>query len=179
MAAGKMNIKIWVVVPILVITAWLLGSVSHGRAETMKCRSSGNVVKMEVIPIPDVEGHAIGVIKRDGLAFFEGGEVATFNALATFDAIGGKGAQAQGYILFTFVDGSSIITTFRQPMEPDPGGKFTWDSKFTGEILKGTGRFLGIKGSLSGTGKQFKPEKGELTGKSFNDWTLTCTLPGK
>jgi hypothetical protein len=179
MAAGKMNIKIWVVVPILVITAWLLGSVSHGRAETMKCRSSGNVVKMEVIPIPDVEGHAIGVIKRDGLAFFEGGEVATFNALATFDAIGGKGAQAQGYILFTFVDGSSIITTFRQPMEPDPGGKFTWDSKFTGEILKGTGRFLGIKGSLSGIGKQFKPEKGELTGKSFNDWTLSYTLPGK
>ncbi len=49
--------------------------------------------------------------------------------------------------------------------------------KNTGEILKGTHRFEGIKGSLSGEGKQFKTEKGDLGGKTTNDWTFTYTLP--
>jgi len=119
------------------------------------------------------------LFSADALAFFEGGEVVPFKAFSTSNQIAGKQGLAQGYLSFTFVDGSSIITSFRQTNEPDPEGKFAWYNKFTGEILKGTGRFEGIKGSLSGDGKQFKPEKGELAGKSTNDWIFTYTLPSK
>ena len=179
MATKKINITVWGLTGILVITAWLLGSVTHARTETMKCQTSGNMVKREVIPIPGVDGHALNISMRDGLAFFEQGEVSLFKAFASGYGITGKGGQAQGYFSFTFVDGSSIIATFRQTAEPDPEGKFAAYNKFTGEILKGTGRFEGIKGSLSGDGKQFKPEKGELSGKSNNHLTFTYTLPPK
>jgi hypothetical protein len=176
MAAKK---SMWALFGILAISAWVLGSAVPAGAETMKCKTSGNTVKMEVMPIPDVEGHTIVMGIRDGLAFFEDGEIATYKAFTTSDAIRGKGVLSQGYLLFTFVDGATIITSFRQAQEPDPEGKFAWFFKSTGEVLKGTGRFEGIKGSLSGTGKQLKPEKGDLTGKSTTDLTFTYTLPSK
>jgi hypothetical protein len=74
---------------------------------------------------------------------------------------------------------TTVITSFHQTSTPDPEGKFAWVSKLTGEILKGTGRFEGIKGNLSGEGKQFKPEKGDLVGKSTVNYTFTYTLPSK
>jgi hypothetical protein len=169
----------WVFWVILLISGWILGSAILAGAETMNCKTSGNSVKREVMQIPDVEGHTIVMGIRDGLAFFEDGEVATFRNFHTADVIAGKGVLTQGYQIFTFVDGSTMITSFRQTQEPDPGGKLAWLTKATGEILKGTGRFEGIKGSLSGTGKQFKPEKGDLTGKSAGNWTITYTLPPK
>jgi hypothetical protein len=176
-----MTIKksMWVLFGICVISAWVFGSTIQAGAETMKCQTSGIMVKREVIPIPGVEGHTLNISMRDGLAFFEQGEVSLFKAFASGYGITGKGGQAQGYFSFTFVDGSSIITSFRQTSEPDSEGKFASYNKFTGEILKGTSRFEGIKGSLSGDGKLFKPEKGELSGKSNNHLTFTYTLPSK
>jgi hypothetical protein len=64
-------------------------------------------------------------------------------------------------------------------MEPDPAGKFAPYSKYTGDVVKGTGRFEDIKGSLSGDGKQFKPDSGELSDKSTNNWTFTYTRLSK
>ena len=171
--------SMWVLFGILVISVWVLGYVAQVGAETLKCRTSGNIVKMESIPIPDVEGHRISLGLRDGLAIFENGEVASYKAFSTSDAIAGKGGRAQVYALFVFVDGSTIITSCQQVNEPDPEGKFAQNSKITGGILKGTGRFEGIKGSLSGEGKQLKPEKGELTGKSTFSYIFTYTLPQK
>ena len=171
--------SMWVLFGILAISAWVLGSAIQAGAETLKCKTSGNAVKMERISIPDVEGHTMNLMMRDGLAFFEDGEVVAYKSFSTWDGISGKRGRAQGYLLFPFVDGSTIITSFHQLLEADPEGKVAYYTKSTGEILKGTGRFEGIKGSLSGTGKQFKPEKGELTGKATSDYTFTYTLPSK
>jgi hypothetical protein len=164
---------------ILVISAWALGSAVQVGAETLKCKTSGIMVKNEGIPIPDVDGHRISLGLRDGLAFFEDGEVAAFKAFSTSDTTAGKQGLSQGYLLFNFVDGSTVITSFRQTSKLDPEGKFGSVSELTGEILKGTGRFEGIKGGLSGQGKQFKLEKGELSGKSTINYTFTYTLPPK
>jgi len=177
MAAKK---SMWVLFGILLISVLFFGPAIQAAAETMRCKTSGNSVKREVMPIPDVEGHTIVMGMRDGLAFFEDGEVGTYKNFTVADVIAGKGVLTNGYQLFTFVDGSTIITSFRQPQEPDPEGKFSWLIKSsTGEIRRGTGRFEGIKGSISCTGKQFKPEKGDLTGKSAIDCTFTYTLPSK
>ena len=40
------------------LSIWIFGSVIQAEAETMKCKASGNAVKREVMPIPDVEGHS-------------------------------------------------------------------------------------------------------------------------
>jgi hypothetical protein len=164
---------------ILVTSAWVLGFAFQAGAETLKCQTSGNAVKMERMAIPDIEGHTINMEMRDGLTFFADGEVAILKSFATWDGIEGRGGWAQGYSLFTFIDGSTIFISFNQLREADAYGRFAYYCKNTGEILQGTGRFEGIKGSLSGTGKQFKPEKGELTGKATSDWTFTYTLPPK
>jgi hypothetical protein len=177
--ATKKPIILWSLVNILIVAVWLLVVVTQAGAETMKAKSSNNMVKMEAVPIGDVPAHHIGVGIRDGLAFFEGGEVSALKTFLTWDLIGRKGGLVQGYSLFTFVDGSTINTTVRQEYEPDPEGRFTWNIKFTGQIVKGTGRFEGIKGTLSGTGKRFKTEKGELMGKQAQDWTFIYTLPPK
>ena len=177
--AKKKSMILWSLVNILIIAVWLLVVVTQAGGETMKARSSNNMVKIEAIPIGDVDAHHIGVGTRDGLAFFESGEVATLKSFNTWDLFGGKGGLVQGYSLFTFVDGSTIITTLRQEFEPDLDGKFTWNISSTGQIVKGTGRFEGIKGTLSGTGKRFKTEKGELMGKVAQDWTFIYTLPPK
>jgi hypothetical protein len=171
--------SMWILFGMLIITAWILDSAIPAGAETMKCRTSANMVKWEAIPIPDVDGHRISLNLRDGLAFFEDGEVALFKASSTSDTIAGKEGRSQGYLLFTFVDNSTVITSFFQTSKPDPAGKFGWVSELKGEILKGTGRFEGIKGSLSGEGKQLKIEKGELAGKSTINYTFTYTIPSK
>ena len=164
---------------ILMISTWVVGYSIQAGAETLKFRTAGKMVQSEGLSIPDVEGHRISLGLRDGLAFFEDGEVAIFKAFSTTDGIAGKESLSQGYLLLTFVDGSTIIASFRQTSDPDPEGKLASYSKLTGEILKGTGRFEGIKGNSSGEGKQFKPEKGELSGKSTISYTLTYTPPSK
>jgi len=171
--------SIWILFGILLISVWILGSVVQVGAEAMKCKNFGYAVKREVFQIPDVEGHSINMLMRDGLAFFEDGEVVTFKSFTMSDVIAGKKVLNNGYQLFTFVDGSTIITSYRIEQEPDPEGKFSWLYKGTGEIRKGTGRFEGIKGSISIIGKQFKAEKGDLTGKSASECTFTYTLPSK
>ena len=42
---------------IIMLSIWIFGSAIQAEAETMKCKVSGNVVKREVMPIPDVECH--------------------------------------------------------------------------------------------------------------------------
>ncbi len=51
-------------------------------------------------------------------------------------------------------------------------------AKASAEIIKGTGRFEGIKGTVSATGKNFLATKEEAA-RAFNDVTLTYTLPTK
>jgi hypothetical protein len=171
--------SLWILFGILVISAWVLGSAIQAGAETLKCKTSGNSVKREAAQIPDVEGHTININLREGVAFFENGEIAGLKSSSTWDGISGKRGQSQGYAVYTFIDGSMLIISFLQLLEADQEGKVAYNTKSTGEILKGTGRFEGIKGTVSGTGKQLKAEKGEPTGKTANDWTFTYTMPTK
>src|SRR4030043_317537 len=122
--------SMWILFGILVISAWVLGSVMPGHAETMKCRTAG------VVP--------------------------------------GKSSQAIGYTIFTFEDGSTFVQRFQRLQGSDK----TLPAQVASELIKGTGRFEGIKGSASGTGKRPPEVKGEAK-KYFSDMTFTYTLPTK
>ena len=115
--------SIWVLFGILVISAWVLGSAIQAGAETMKLRNAGAVTKVETIPVSDEEGHALGVQVGEGLGFFETGEIAKMRAHSLYDLIPGKGTQMIGYTIYTFDDGSTIVTRFQKLLDFDPSGK--------------------------------------------------------
>ena len=168
--------SMWVLFGILVISAWVLGSAIQAGAETMKCRTAATATKDERIPVSDEEGHVLGLQIMEGLAFFENGEIAKMRSHAIYDCIPGKGAQAIVYTIYTFEDGSTIVTRDPTINGSDKSGNLS--AKVTGELIKGTGRFEGIKGTVSATGKNFPASKEEAA-RTTNDFTFTYTLPTK
>jgi len=162
---------------LFVIGIWSIGAVPQGVAETLSYKFFFPVTQREMIPIGDVEGHGVGFLVRQGAVFLENGEMAWGKAVVLFDMIKGSGPFDQ-YSTLTFQDGSTIITRTKGISEASPAGvsrAATW----TGEIITGTGRFEGIKGTGTSSAKLLPPEKGELGGKSLGEGTLTYTLPKK
>ncbi len=171
--------SMWVLFGIFVISVWVLGSTIEARAETMKYKYYTWVIKSESVPISDMEGHDVGFVMRGGFFVFENGEVATANQVATFYYIKGAG-PFMSYITIYFADGSTIIIKNQGKM----AGASTGSPSLvvgTSEITKGTGRFEGIKGTQTQGDKPkvFPLEKGEVFPKSYQEGTITYTLPTK
>ena len=177
MATRKMNSTILGIIGILVVVVWLLGPVTQAMAETMKYKFLGHVTKREDIPVGDLEGHLVGLAVIDGVAVFENGEMAPFKGIVFFDVIKGKGSFDK-YTIITFGDGSRITTKLRGTTGVT-SGEAASSAALTGEIIKGTGRFDGIKGTATSSLKILPPEKGELGGKRIGEATITYTLPSK
>jgi hypothetical protein len=78
------------------------------------------------------------------------------------------------YNTITFADGSTIIIKSQGTI----GGSFI-SGGFTSEIIKGTGRFAGSKGTLTAKIKYLPLEKGEVGPKGIGEGTLNYTLPSK
>ncbi len=170
--------SLWVLIGIILISAWILGSAIRAGAETMKCRTAGIVVKDETLSVGYEEGHVLGLQTTEGLAFFEDGEIATFRSTLVYDrydkVVPGRSSQAIGYTVFTFKDGSTFVQRFQRLQGPDK----TIPAQVVSEFMKGTGRFEGIKGSISGTSKRAPEVKGEAK-RYVSDMTFTYTLPSK
>lgn len=160
-----------------VIVIWSIGVTPQVVAETLTYKFFFPTTQREMLPIGDVDGHGVGLIVRQGAVFLENGEMAWGKAVVLFDMIKGAGSFDQ-YSTLTFQDGSTIITRTKGTTEATPAGVPT-EAKWTGEIIKGTGRFEGIKGTGASRAKQLPPEKGELGGKALGEGTLTYTLPNK
>jgi hypothetical protein len=161
----------WVLFGILVISTWVLGSAIPAGAETMNYKFYTWVIKVENVPIGDVEGHTMGVTVRNAFYVFENGEVATANAVAIGDTIKGAG-QFTMYVTIIFADGSTIIRKDQGTVGREAG---SWSS----EITKGTGRFEGIKGTHVAKAKYLPVEKWETGPKGIGEGTFTYTLPSK
>jgi hypothetical protein len=165
-----------ILISILIIAAWLLGSVTQAVAETKKWRYVGYFQKAEIQPVGDVEGHYLAIFEFRGLAFVDG-EVAIVSGVAYGDFVKGVG-PATNYVKYVFDDGSTMETINRfKATAPDAKTSLWEDGK--GEFTKGTGRFAGIKGSLSWTGKRLTGFSKETKGEHFCDGTITYTLPPK
>jgi len=161
----------WVLLSVFVAT-WFLSPVPQTMAETWKVKVFQHTTKMEGAPIPNAEGHIVGVIVREGVSIYDNGELAWVKTVTIGDFIKGVGPFSF-YAITTFEDGSTI-TGYAKGTSGGP------TSQFTGEIIHGTGRFQGIKGtSISTSMKNLPPEKGEILGKSIGELTITYTLPPK
>jgi hypothetical protein len=124
------------------------------------------------VPVGDVEGHTIGYAMRGAFLVFENGEIATINHVATTDYINGVGPFMQ-YVTIKFPDGPTIMVKSQGTIAA--AGAMV----YTSEIIKGTGRFEGIKGTQSEKGSSLPLELGEAYPKRYGEGTLTYTLPSK
>ncbi len=163
--------SMWVFVSILAISGWVLGSATQVGAETMNFKLYTYVTKGEIVPIDDVEGHIVNLLVRRSFYAFENGEVAIVSAVSTGDFIKGSG-PFMNYLNIAFPDGSTMIVKGQGTIGGGAGG---WKS----EIIKGTGRFTGIKGTLTSKAKYLPLEKGEVGAKGYGEGTITYTLPSK
>jgi hypothetical protein len=168
----------WILFGILVISALVLGSAIYVGAETLSYKLYTWVIKSETVPIGDVEGHTVALTVRGSFYVFENGEVATGYAVVSGDRIGVVGSYSQ-YTTVTFSDGSTII---RKDQGTTGGGTTPGVYRaggFTSEIIKGTGRFEGIKGTHAAKLKYLPIEKWEAGPKGIGEGTFTYTLPSK
>ncbi len=164
-------------VSIFVIGIWLLGSVPQAMAETMNYKYFNHLTKIEVKSIPNAEGHTVSLWEREGVIILESGELAWSKTIGFTDFIKGAGTIIT-YTTLTFQDGSTIMQHRKGTVGATSAGVSS-SAKQTGEIIHGTGRFQGIKGTMTTSAKLLPPEKGELGGKSLGEGTMVYTLPSK
>ena len=169
--------SMWVLFGILVISTWVLGSAIQVGAETLNYKTYHYVAKAESSLIGDTEEHLVGFNIRRGFAVFENGEIGTIIAVITSDGVRNSG-QFMQYVTLTFADGSTIIYKSQGTFGSPAAGSYT-AAGWTSEIIKGTGRFEGIKGTSASKAKYLPVEKGELAPKGISENTLTYTLPSK
>ena len=177
MKKNKMTIAILGCIGIFLISALILVPAAQAGEITSKHKIAAPIIKIEVVPVPDVAKHVIGVLERRGVAIYENGETAAYHSRLTFDSIKGQGASFSGYCDISFPDGSISMTKFKGTAPMVEGKKII---KGTGEYIKGTGRFEGIKGKVSFTGKYVTPyTKDKTKGDAVLEVTSTYTLPKK
>ena len=167
----------WVLFGILVISAWVLGSAIPAAAETLNYKFYSWVKKAETVAIADAEGHIVNLTVREAFVVFENGELGIGTYVSTSDFTKGAGPFMQ-YATITFADGSTIIRKDQGTFGAPVAGSAT-AAAFKSEIIKGTGRFEGIKGTATMKGKYLPVEKGEPGQKGYGEGTLTYTLPSK
>jgi hypothetical protein len=170
--------SLWILFGTFVISTWILGSPIQAGAETMNFKVYNWVTKRETVPVADVEGHALGLTVRNAYFIFENGEVATSISVGTHDYINGKGPFMQ-YVTLTFQDRSTIIIKSQGTVGAPVAGTPTVGGYTGSEIIKGTGRFEGIKGSLTLKVKYLPVEKWEVGPKGYGEGTITYTPPPK
>jgi hypothetical protein len=175
MAARK---SMWVLFGILVISAWVLGSAIQVGAETLNYKFYTYVIKQEDVPVGDVEGRNVGIRVRGAFYVFEKGEIATTNSVNTQDLVKGSGPY-MGYATINFEDGSTIIMKSQGTTTGRAPGRSYATGEFTSEIIKGTGRFEGIKGTERAKAKYLPLIKGDPGSRGYGEGTITYTLPTK
>jgi len=168
----------WRIIGILLIAVSLLLPATQAGAKSMKYKIAGYLTKVEWIAVPDVEKHVVALYERRGVAIYENGETAAYHTRGMSESIKGE-SSFHGYSDYLFEDGSTIMTEYTGTMWYPPGKKLR-SLKGTGKYIKGTGRFEGIKGKVSFTGKIVAPyTKDKTKGENVVDVTGNYTLPKK
>jgi hypothetical protein len=174
---NKMTIANLGCICIFLIEALLIVTAAQAGEITVKYKIVASITKIEFLPVPDMKGHVIGALERNGVVIYENGETAAYQSMIMFDSIKGQEASWSGYSILTFADGSK---TFEKSQGTEPEVKGKKIIKGTGDFIKGTGRFEGIKGKTSFAGKYVTPYTRDKTkGDIVVDVISIYTLPKK
>jgi len=161
---------------VFVLTGFL-PMITEAGAETMNFKLVSMIEKRERVKVTQTEGVMIGVLDRKGLSIFDNGEIATTSCRGTFDSKKGF----QGYSSMIFEDGSTLVLYWKGPTSQSrpAGGKY-WQYTMAVEYAEGTGRFKGIQGKGTYTGKEPQwDEDYKAKGVTYYQFTGTYTLSSK
>ena len=139
-----------------------------------KSRTLYHFVKTAVMEAPDVPGHIIGIVDASGLYFPDTGELASWSSKISVDLINGTGTH-QIYWVQTFEDKSSMVAHGKGVTSARPEGTSTFEGTYT--YIGGTGRFAGVKGGGSYTGKRLAPVSQGAPADAFSENVSAYTLP--
>jgi len=171
----KRTIMISILTLVMLVAFGLAGT--QAKAETVKFTVTNHITKVEALPVPDVEGHVLLLVERRGVAVFKDGSAAAYHSKITADLTKYHG-PAQGYSELTYPDGSKSMTKWQLTLKI-PAGKKLATFKGKGHYIKGTGRFEGIKGTISFNGNYVTPYGKETKGDIVVNVTGTYKLPSK
>ena len=166
--------KRWAVVYVTLLSmAVVLVPMTQAADEKMTGRIIQHATKTEIFEVGDVPGHILGAGQHAGLITYSTGEIGTIMVTFYFDYVKGKGSFSN-YLVATFRDGSTQVTTGNGTATPVDGGKRTaWEG--TIECISGTGKWEGMKGTGTFKGERIGDMK---TGAdSYVDFTLNCKKP--
>jgi hypothetical protein len=170
------KISVTLIFAFFVVTG-ILPLITEAGAEPMNFKLVSMIEKMERVKVTETQGVMIGVLDRKGLSIFENGEIATTSCRGTFDSKKGF----QGYSSMIFEDGSTLVLYWKGPTSQSrpAGGKY-WEYTMAVEYLQGTGRFKGVQGKGTYTGKAPQwDEDYKAKGFTYYQFSGTYNLPSK
>jgi len=160
----------------LAISTLLFGVALPAGAETLNYKAYVWMNREDIGVVDEAEGHTVSLAQRGGFYVLDNGEIATIKRLSLNDSTREAGVSTI-YETIKFADGSTIMLRGQSARRRTAG--VTTASDATSEILKGTGRFAGIKGTGKDKRTFLPAEKGEAGSKQYGEGTLTYTLPPK
>ena len=149
----------------------------QGYAEDMNFKLVSMFDKREVVKVAETEGVMLSVMDRKGLSIFDSGEIVPTNCRGIMDTKKGW----QGYSSLIFKDGSTLVVSWKGPTSQSRSadGKY-YEYGMSAEYVEGTGRFKGIKGSGTFTGKlPLWDEAYREKGATYYEFNGTYTLPSQ
>ena len=158
---------------LFVIIVWIWGFAAPALSETLKCKSETKD-GVRVQEQADTS-YFITIVTKEGSVTCENGETADVKTYSLAEANWPRDAFVQTITIYRFhKDWAKIITKGNLVQTQDPKGEAEWIWEGTSEIIRGTGRFSGIKGGVSFKGKQVPPDA-----KSISEFTINYSLPPK
>jgi hypothetical protein len=154
---------------VLLATAALSLIVTSALAdETLKYRTVYHITSFQSQPIPDADGHLMGIVHAAGIASFADGNVAVDNFTTFTDYTKGSGPIVLSYGDLTFSDGSVLFTKSSGATITE-GTQSTFKGTIT--VIGGKGRFAGAKGDGTFAGERFQPQPG-AGAQLYNDFII-------
>lgn len=137
------------------IAAFAFFAVSTARAdEVLSFHLVTHSTSVQSLEVGDVDGHTLGLARQSGLALFPDGSVGTTYYAATNDYIKGAGTYLAYYNL-TLSDGSGLWFKVTGLAKPEETTTFFPEAPVI--VLRGNGRFEGIKGNGTFKGQRVTP----------------------
>ncbi len=115
---------------------------------------------------------ATGEFSRRGLAMFGKGEVVHYTMEGRILSVEGNVQTYSSKIVYTFDDGSTLVQEGQGRVERQSPARNTQTG--TGRFTSGTGRWAGVSGSTSSTGRGLTAQ-----GDSYTEFKAEYTLPAK
>ena len=172
----KAKLSFGIVAGSLLMASVMAPALGAEKTVNEKGRTVYHFTKVETMQVGDLTGHVVGVVDASGLSFPDRNEIGVYSSKIMFDVTNGTGTH-QSYGVTTFEDKATTVTLNKGVTTAHPDGTSGFEGTFS--YIGGTGRFAGIKGGGTYTGRRMAPLSPGSGAEAYSDYTSTYTLPDR